>query len=432
MTEVILFIAVGFIAIAAAVAMLLSENAVHSALFLIVNFACVAFFYLMLNAPFLAMIQIAVYAGAIMVLFLFVIMLLGAEKLTQSTREFAWLAPLALGLAAAFLLIVGVAIVQGQIDLRGPTTREPLLRVVNMVEDAGAVDVYANGELVAQNVAFGDASAFKPVLPGEYTISLKQPGTDTVLANSTATTLASNEGESATAFTAIAYGKASAPVVAVTPDNIETVEARSSRITVFNAYPDVKTVNLVDLGSPTNPNDDKVIASGLQPAQTFVLPAVSDETSLETWAFVDSDNAANVLFRLDDPLLFNAKRDTSQLLILGGHQVVNGAATIIRPIALPLVTKAVPSFGGPQSIGQLLFTTYMLPFQLIAVLLLAAMIGAIVLTHKESAKPRRRDVRRVVSKPLASAISAQTGTDVLATPQAEDVPQLPENQPVGD
>ena len=96
------------------------------------------------------------------------------------------------------------------------------------------------------------------------------------------------------------------------------------------------------------------------------------------------------------------------------------------------MTKAIASFGGPQSIGQLLFTTYMLPFQLIAVLLLAAMIGAIVLTHKESAKPRRRDVRRVVSKPLASAISAQTGTDVLATPEADDVPQLPENQPAGD
>ncbi|MBZ0286217.1 MAG: NADH-quinone oxidoreductase subunit J, partial [Anaerolineae bacterium] len=406
--------------------------AVHSALFLIVNFACVAFFYLMLNAPFLAMVQIAVYAGAIMVLFLFVIMLLGAEKLTHSTREFAWLAPLALGLAAAFLLIVGVAIVQGQIDLRGPTTREPLLRVVHAVEDAGAVDVYANGDLVAQNVEFGAASGFEPVVPGEYTISLKQPGTETIIANSSATILESNEGDSATAFTAIAYGQASAPVIAVLPDNIETVEARSGRLTVFNGYVGANTVNLVDLGSPTNPDDDRVIAGDLQPAQTFVLPAVSDETSLETWAFVDGDNAANVLFRLDDPLLFNIKRDTSQLLVLSGQQVVNGASTIIRPIALPLVTKAIASFGGPQSIGQLLFTIYMLPFQLIAVLLLAAMIGAIVLTHKENATPRRRDVRRVVSKPLATAISAQTGTDVLASTQAEETPQLPENQPAGD
>ena len=101
-TEVFLFIAVGIIAIAAAVAMLLSENAVHSALFLIVNFACVAFFYLMLNAPFLAMIQIAVYAGAIMVLFLFVIMLLGADELAPG-KALPWQKPLAGGLA--FLLV---------------------------------------------------------------------------------------------------------------------------------------------------------------------------------------------------------------------------------------------------------------------------------------------------------------------------------------
>lgn len=431
-TEFILFGVVGLIAVAAAVAMLASENPVHSALFLVVNFACVAFFYLMLNAPFLAMIQIAVYAGAIMVLFLFVIMLLGSEQVGTGKELYRWLRPLAFGLTGAFLIIIAIYIANGKIDLQGPVTREPLLRVVHAVEDAGPVDVYANGDLVAQNVDFGVSSDFKPVAPGEYTITLKQPGTDTVIANSTATVLESNEGDSATAFTVIAFGKASAPTITVVPDNIETVESRSSRITIFNGYVGANTVNLVDLGSPTNANDDKVIASGLQLAQTFVLPAVSDETSLENWAFVDGDNASNVLFRLDDEALFNAKRDTSQLLVLSGHEVVNGANTIVRPIVLPLVTKAVASFGGPQSIGQLLFTTYMLPFQLIALLLLAAMIGAIVLTHKESATPRRRDVRRVVSKPLATAIAAQTGTDILASTQPEETPQLPENQPAGD
>ena len=70
--ELVIFLIVGAVAIFSAVMMLVSENAVHSALFLILNFACVAFFYLMLEAAFLAMIQIAVYAGAIMVLFMFV------------------------------------------------------------------------------------------------------------------------------------------------------------------------------------------------------------------------------------------------------------------------------------------------------------------------------------------------------------------------
>lgn len=77
----LLFIFLAAIAIAAALGMLFSRNAVHSALFLVLNFATIAVFYIVLNAPFIAMVQITVYAGAIVVLFLFVIMLLGAERL---------------------------------------------------------------------------------------------------------------------------------------------------------------------------------------------------------------------------------------------------------------------------------------------------------------------------------------------------------------
>ncbi len=76
-----LFLILALVAIATALGMLLSRNAVYSALFLVLNFVTVAVFYLLLGAPFIAMAQITVYAGAIMVLFLFVIMLLGAEQL---------------------------------------------------------------------------------------------------------------------------------------------------------------------------------------------------------------------------------------------------------------------------------------------------------------------------------------------------------------
>ena len=79
MGNLFFFIFLAVIAIGSALAMLFSRNAVHSALWLILNFATIAVFYIVLNAPFLAMVQITVYAGAIMVLFLFVIMLLGAE-----------------------------------------------------------------------------------------------------------------------------------------------------------------------------------------------------------------------------------------------------------------------------------------------------------------------------------------------------------------
>lgn len=86
-----------FVAVASALGMLFSRNAVYSALFLIVNFGTIAVFYLQLNAPFLAMAQVTVYAGAIMVLFLFVIMLLGAEQLRQR-RTLRWQQPLAIAL----------------------------------------------------------------------------------------------------------------------------------------------------------------------------------------------------------------------------------------------------------------------------------------------------------------------------------------------
>ncbi len=84
------FIILAVIAVGAALLMLTSRNAVHSALWLVMNFATVAVFYIVLNAPFIAMVQITVYAGAIVVLFLFVIMLLGAEKLRGASGEIGW------------------------------------------------------------------------------------------------------------------------------------------------------------------------------------------------------------------------------------------------------------------------------------------------------------------------------------------------------
>ncbi|MDP4115877.1 MAG: NADH-quinone oxidoreductase subunit J [Bacteroidota bacterium] len=77
--EIILFILFSVIAAASAVIMITRANPIISALFLVLNFACLAGLYLLLNAQFIAVTQIIVYAGAIMVLFLFVIMLLRPE-----------------------------------------------------------------------------------------------------------------------------------------------------------------------------------------------------------------------------------------------------------------------------------------------------------------------------------------------------------------
>jgi len=99
-SELLVFLVLSLVAIASALGMLFSRNTIYSALFLVLNFVTVAVFYLMLGAPFIAMSQITVYAGAIMVLFLFVIMLLGAENLTSSpSQAMPWQKPLAFILA---------------------------------------------------------------------------------------------------------------------------------------------------------------------------------------------------------------------------------------------------------------------------------------------------------------------------------------------
>ncbi len=97
-SDLIVFLVLSLVAITSALGMLFSRNAVYSALFLVLNFVTVAVFYLLLGAPFIAMAQITVYAGAIMVLFLFVIMLLGAESLAPA-KSLPWQRPLAILLA---------------------------------------------------------------------------------------------------------------------------------------------------------------------------------------------------------------------------------------------------------------------------------------------------------------------------------------------
>ena len=70
---------VAFVAILSALLIVLHPNPMVSVLFLIVNLFCIAVFYLMLQAQFLAALQVIVYAGAIMVLFVFVVMLLNLK-----------------------------------------------------------------------------------------------------------------------------------------------------------------------------------------------------------------------------------------------------------------------------------------------------------------------------------------------------------------
>ena len=83
----ILFYALSALAIISAVMVLVSKNPIHSVLWLILVFFAISGHYILLNAQFLAIVNIIVYAGAIMVLFLFVMMLMNVKKDKEPQKQ---------------------------------------------------------------------------------------------------------------------------------------------------------------------------------------------------------------------------------------------------------------------------------------------------------------------------------------------------------
>jgi NADH-quinone oxidoreductase subunit J len=107
--DLAIFIGLAAISILTALSMLLSRDAIYSALFLVLNFLAVATLYLLLNAAFIAMVQITVYAGAIMVLFLFVIMLLGSSQ-DKFGGPYRWQLPTAILLGLGLIAELGITL----------------------------------------------------------------------------------------------------------------------------------------------------------------------------------------------------------------------------------------------------------------------------------------------------------------------------------
>lgn len=123
--QLLLFLVLALVAIISALGLLISRNAIYAALFLVLNFMTVAVFFLLLNAPFIAVAQVSVYTGAIMVLFLFVIMLLGAER-AGAVQAIRWQIPLAVILGVILLLEAGYIILQQRGTLPPVTTQLPI------------------------------------------------------------------------------------------------------------------------------------------------------------------------------------------------------------------------------------------------------------------------------------------------------------------
>lgn len=106
------FYALAFVAVIASLRVVTHANPVHAILSLIVSLLAVAGIFFILGAPFAGMLEIIVYAGAILVLFVFVIMMLNLG--TDTTQEKSWLSSQAWALPACLTLIVG-AVMSGLI-----------------------------------------------------------------------------------------------------------------------------------------------------------------------------------------------------------------------------------------------------------------------------------------------------------------------------
>jgi NADH-quinone oxidoreductase subunit J len=103
--DLALFLVVAILATATALGVITSRNAVYSAVFLVLNLGIVAILFLLLHAPFIAVVQVTVYAGAIVVLFLFVIMLLGSEQ-EQPSPVLTLQRPVAIVLGSAMVVLL--------------------------------------------------------------------------------------------------------------------------------------------------------------------------------------------------------------------------------------------------------------------------------------------------------------------------------------
>ncbi len=88
--SVLFFIVIGAISLAAAYGVVASRLPIHSALFLLTHFAMLAVLYITLDAQFLAATQVIVYAGGIVILILFVIMLIGSEQIENQGSYRSW------------------------------------------------------------------------------------------------------------------------------------------------------------------------------------------------------------------------------------------------------------------------------------------------------------------------------------------------------
>lgn len=128
------FYFLSFLAIMSAIMVVLSKNPVYSVLYLIITFFCIAGHYTLMNAQFLAIVHIIVYAGAIMVLFLYVIMLLNLNK--ESEPHKSNILKFAATICAGLIMLVLIGSLKGRENM---LQQQPAAADIGLVKTLGKV-----------------------------------------------------------------------------------------------------------------------------------------------------------------------------------------------------------------------------------------------------------------------------------------------------
>ena len=114
----ILFWVLSVVAVFSALMVITSKHPIYSVLWLIVTFFCISGHYILLNAQFLAIVNIIVYAGAIMVLFLYVLMLMDLKKDSEPQKN-KWLKVIGAVAGGSLLLVLIAALRSTEIQVEG-------------------------------------------------------------------------------------------------------------------------------------------------------------------------------------------------------------------------------------------------------------------------------------------------------------------------
>ena len=138
MAETIAFYALSALILGLGVGVVTTPNTVHSVLFLVMNFLGVAVIYVVLEAEFLAVIQVLVYAGGIVVLYLFVVMLVNLKREPEAHQDPRRLSVVGLALAGAVLLeLAGILVYSSGSDAAVPSSEAVASPVQGNVEELG-------------------------------------------------------------------------------------------------------------------------------------------------------------------------------------------------------------------------------------------------------------------------------------------------------